>query len=131
MEKTAKVEAVLNVREWKNPTTQQVIYYHTIELDNGDKGSIGKKVSGAIKEGDSLTYTIDGDRIKQVMTNNGFGGGFKGGGSRGSTASFSLSYAKDIVIAAMPHHPDKTVNEWVEATKAIAGKLNTWLKENE
>jgi hypothetical protein len=129
--KTAKVSEVIQIREWRKTPQDNPIYYHVIALDNGDKGSIGKRSSGAIKEGDTLNYTIDGDRIKEVQQN-GFGGGFRGSaGGRGSTASFSLSYAKDLVIAAMPFHQDKTVNDWVEATKMIAGKFQTWLKENE
>jgi hypothetical protein len=131
-QKTAKVEDVIQIREWTNPTTQQVIYYHVIALDNGDKGSVGKKSRDAVKVGDTLTYTIDGDKIKQVQQN-GFGGGFKGGQQRGSSASFALSYSKDLMcsIVASGKTADLKALEIADATMIIAGRFKNWLKENE
>ena len=125
-QKTAKVTDVPTIREWKSPEGRS-IYYHTVVLDNGDKGSVGKKTSGAIKEGDTLNYTIDGDKIKEVFQNNGFGG-FKGG-QRGSSASFALSYAKDLVSAG--HVKLDTIKDMTEATIAVANRFHSWLKEHE
>jgi hypothetical protein len=130
-QKTAKVEDVIQIREWTNPTTKQVIYYHVIALDNGDKGSVGKKSRDAVKVGDTLTYTIDGDKIKQVQPN-GFGGGFRGAPQKSSSASFALSYAKDIAVANI-NKSDKPLEMYALADKVIATatKFNAWLKENE
>jgi hypothetical protein len=131
MEKTAKVKEVLSVREWTGQ--HGTIYFHKIELDNGDIGDIGKKVRDGIKPGDTLTYTIEqtehGNRIKAVQPQ---GNGFRGGGkSSGSPASFALSYAKDLMIASMPFHQDVKVADWVDVTLAAANKFHTFLKERE
>lgn len=127
--KTAKVTEVIQIREWPNPKGGS-IFYHVIALDNGDKGSVGKKAKGAIKEGDTLNYTIDGDKIKEAFQQNGFGGGFKA--QRGSSASFALSYAKDIAVANIAKS-DKPLEMDALAGKIIAtaAKFQNWLKENE
>jgi hypothetical protein len=126
-QKTAKVEDVIQIREWTNPTSQQVIYYHVIALDNGDKGSVGKKSRDAVKVGDTLTYTIDGDKIKEVFQGNGFRGGFKA--PSGSPASFALSYAKDIAVANI-NKSEKQLEMDALADKVIsaATKFHSWLE---
>lgn len=128
--KTAKVTEVIQIREWTNPTSKQVIYYHVIALDNGDRGSVGKRNRDAVKEGDTLTYTIDGDKIKQVQQN-GFGGGFKGQ-QRGSSASFALAYAKDLAVANIAKS-EKPLEMEPLADKVIAAatKFHNFLKERE
>ncbi len=119
-------------------------YYHDIVLDNGDQGSIGKKVENGIKPGDSLTYTIEpgqhGNKIKQVFDDAAgqfapprhepqqSSGNFQ---KRSNGAAFSLSYAKDLMIAAMPFHQDITTNQWIEATLVAATKFDAWMKEVE
>lgn len=131
--KTAKVTEILQRRKWEGP--HGTVYYYKLEMDNGEIGEIGKKKDNAIHVGESLTYTSeDGDwglKFKAVQENsNGFGG--KGAyGSRGSSASFSLSYSKDLMIAAMPLHPEIPVSQWVDVTITTATKFQNWLKANE
>lgn len=125
--KTAKVTAVTGVRPYDGKFGR--VFYHQIELDNGDKGSVGKKSENAVKVGDVLNYEINGDNIKLIQPQQ--GNGFKGGQSRGSSASFALAYAKDLMVAAMPLHPEVPVSQWVEVSLSAAKKFQGFLKENE
>lgn len=132
--KTAKVTGIAGIRPWDGQNG--TVYYHTLEMDNDEVISLGKKQENAFKVGDEITYetseTPDGKkRYKQVMPNAFGGNGFRGGQQRGSSASFALSYAKDLMIAAMPFHQDVKTSEWVSATVTAAGKFQAWLKENE
>jgi hypothetical protein len=106
MEKKAKITRTVFTSEWTNPKGGQV-YYHTIELDNGDTGQIGskEKMPSKLNPGSELSYTIEstprGNKIKAVMPQ----GGFKPGGGRpvvdprAQFIGFSASYAKDLVMA--------------------------------
>lgn len=133
-QKTAKVLAVLSCREWQNPKGGS-IWFHKVELDNGEIGEIGKKKQDAFKIGDPLAYTSEkteyGLKFKEVFSGNGFGG-FRGGQQRGSSASFALSYAKDIAVANISKS-DKPIEMEALAGKVIAtaAKFQAWLKENE
>lgn len=134
-EKTAKVKEVLQKRKWDGPNG--TVFYYKLELDNGDIGEIGKKKDNAIHVGETLTYTAEesdyGLKFKAVQQSNGFGGGgFRGGAQKGSTASFALSYAKDLAIANMakttePLPLDQLANKII----ATAGVFQKWMKENE
>ncbi len=128
-QKTAKVTGVLECRKWDGPNG--TLYFHKIELDNGEVGTIGKKKENAFNIGDSLTYTSEesqyGLKFKAAQQGNGFGGGK----SSGSPASFALSYAKDVMVAAMPLHPEVKVSDWVDVTLAAANKFHNFLKEHE
>lgn len=142
-QRTAKVRNIENIRQWDGP--HGTIWFHEIMLDNGDQGSIGKKRSGGIAVGEEITYTIEassnGNKIKQVFEPQNNQGQFapprsettgtavQTRGGRGSGASFALSYSKDLMIAAMPYHPDVTTNQWIEATLSAATKFDNWLKE--
>lgn len=77
MSKQAKITASQFQKEWVNPKTNQTIYYHSIELDNGDKGQIGsnKQSPDFLSVGSTLEYDIDGDKIKRVQPAKSFGGG--------------------------------------------------------
>jgi hypothetical protein len=129
MTKTAKVKAIIGIREWAG--NNGTVYYHKLEMDNGEIGEIGKKKNNAFQIGDSLTYTSEesqyGLKFKAAQEN-GFKGGFK---SQGSPASFALSYSKDIIVAAMPFHQEKTVAEMTDACIGIAKKFHAFLKEHE
>lgn len=139
-ERTAKVRQIENIKKWDGP--HGTIWFHSIVLDNGDSGSIGKKKEFGIAIGDEITYTIEpgqgGNKIKQVFappTDGDSGDSTSTGGTtyqkRGSGASFALSYAKDVMIAAMPFHQDITTNQWIEATLVAAERFNAFLKEHE
>lgn len=129
--KTATVTEVKGCREWKGE--RGTIWFHDIVLDNGDKGSIGKKNQNAVREGDSLNYTIDGDRIKEVQQfGNGGGGGFRGG-TPASKSAMALAYAKDLIVAqiAAGKTGEAKTSDLAEATITVAKKFHAFIKEND
>lgn len=102
MEKKAKITRTVFKNKWEG--NGNTVYYHDIELDNGDKGSIGAKeqMPSKLNPGQELTYTIDGNKIKAVNTPS--GGGFAGGGKKGpdpkvQIVGFAMSYTKDLIVA--------------------------------
>lgn len=106
MEKTAKITRTVFKNVWNNPKGGQV-FYHDIELDNGDKGSIGSKeqMPAKLNPGAELTYTIEGNKIKAVVPAQQPSGGQWP--NRSKTApepriqmiSFAMAYTKDLVVA--------------------------------
>lgn len=103
MEKKAKITRTTFKNEWTG--NGNTVYYHDIELDNGDKGSIGskEKMPSKLNPGNELTYTIDAGKIKAAQPANG-GGGFAGGGKKGpdpkvQIVGFAMSYTKDLIVA--------------------------------
>lgn len=131
-QKTAKVTGILECRKWDGP--KGTIYFHKIELDNGETGSIGKKTENAFKVGDSLTYTSEESEygLKFKAVQNGFGGNGFGGKSSGSPASFALSYSKDLMcsLVAAGKTSDLKAQEIADAALVVATKFNDWLKAN-
>src|SRR4051812_38954664 len=109
-QKTAKITEIFRVNPWKD------MFFFELEMDNGDVASIGKKSQTALKEGDSITYTLEkkdngGFRMKEVRQGNfGGGGGYRGGGSAGTPASFALAYAKDVAVAMITANKTKDAN---------------------
>lgn len=131
MEKTSKVKRVTFKTEWQKkengvPTGNKV-FYHDIELENGDSGSIGcKEMSPAkLNPGQELTYTIDGNKIKAVQAPNGFNGGFKAK-APANNASFCLAYSKDIFIAKLQSLGGKEVKE--DEIFSLADKMYNWME---
>lgn len=105
MEKTAKITRTTYKNVWNNPKGGQV-FYHDIELDNGDKGSIGSKeqMPAKLNPGSELTYTIDNGKIKAVVPQQQGGGQWPKGGKpapepRIQMISFAMAYTKDLVVA--------------------------------
>lgn len=105
MEKTSKITRTVFVSEWSGPSGQ--VYYHEIELANGDKGQIGskEKMPAKLNPGSDLTYTIEetarGNKIKAVAAQ-GQQGGFQGRKApepRVQMISFAAAYTKDLVVA--------------------------------
>lgn len=106
MEKRAKITRTVFKSEWAGPNGN--VYYHDIELDNGDKGSIGskEKMPAKLNPGQELAYTIEADsrggfKIKAINPQG--GGGFGGGGKKGpdpkvQIVGFAMSYTKDLII---------------------------------
>jgi len=82
--KKAKIKSVGTPKEYVND--KGTFYYFQIEMDNGDKGSIGSKDSSPsfLSVGAELSYefteTDKGNKIKRVNDNP-----FKGGGKFDST----------------------------------------------
>lgn len=104
MEKTAKITRTVFKNEWKGDKGS--VFYHEIELDNGDKGQIGTKehLPAKLNPGQELTYTIEaterGNKIKAVQpAGGGFGGGRKGPDPKVQIVGFAMAYTKDLVVA--------------------------------
>lgn len=104
--KTAKITRTTFVSEWAGPNGN--VYYHSIELDNGDSGQIGskEKMPAKLNPGQELTYTLEstprGNKIKAVVENR---PQFKGSGKpqvdpRQQVATFAMSYTKDLIVAS-------------------------------
>lgn len=103
MEKTSKIKSCRFVSEWPGPSG--IVFYHEIQLENGDLGQIGTKEKNPDKlaVGQELTYIIEstsrGNKIKAVSA---AGGGFKGKPQRDpkeQMISFATAYTKDLVVA--------------------------------
>jgi hypothetical protein len=105
MEKKAKIVRTTFKSTWAGPNGN--VYYHTVELDNGDKGEIGTKeqMPAKLNPGQELTYTIEttdkGTKIKAVAPapGGGFGGGRKGPEPKTQIIGFAMSYTKDLIVA--------------------------------
>lgn len=106
MEKKAKIIKCSFSKEWGEG--QSKTFFHEIELDNGDKGSIGAKQKNPdkLKVNSELIYTIEsgqyGNKIKAIAAPG--GGGFTGGGKKGpdpkvQIVGFAMAYTKDLVVA--------------------------------
>jgi hypothetical protein len=126
MEKTAKITRTVFKNVWNNPKGGQ-IFYHDIDLDNGDRGQIGCKEQNPSKidPGNSLTYTIEADgrgnqKIKAVNPAQQGGGAWKAGGKerdpKVQVVGFAMSYTKDLIVAGkltigdLPKHFDIIYN---------------------
>lgn len=92
------------VSDWAGPNG--AVYYHEIELSNGDKGQIGskEKMPAKLNPGNELTYTLEstprGNKIKAVSDK---GAPFQGKkvfqDPRAQFIGFSAAYSKDLVVA--------------------------------
>lgn len=105
MEKKGRITRAVFISEWSNPQGGNV-YYHEIELDNGDKGQIGskEKMPAKLNPGQELTYTIEttsrGNKIKAVQGDRPqFAGKKPFQDPRAQFIGFSAAYAKDLVVA--------------------------------
>jgi len=102
-EKKSKIRSCRFVSEWAGQNG--IVYYHEIELDNGDKGQIGTKDKNPekLEIGNELTYTIEstsrGNKIKIVSGAGGFKGGKPQRDPKEQMISFSTSYVKDLICA--------------------------------
>lgn len=108
--KTAKITASKFKSKWSPPDKpNQVTYYHDIELDNGDRGSIGtnEQEPQFLNVGESLTYDIGphpkraGDfQIKKAGSWGGKGGGgFAKEPFEEKAVGMSYAFAKDLTVA--------------------------------
>lgn len=73
---TSKVKRIEEIKEWAGQ--KGTVYYHNLEMENGDKINIGKQKQLSV--GDELTYEItehgqqEYQKAKSVNPNNGFKG---------------------------------------------------------
>ena len=124
MEKTSKIKSSKFLKEWQGD--KGIIYYHEIELDNGDHGQIGTKerLPDKLNMGQELTYTIEsgsyGNKIKAV--NPGGGSGFKGGRQQQEPKiqfiGFAARYSIDYLIANK-----EPLNQFDKAFDVIYNKM--------
>lgn len=98
MEKKAKITRTTFKQKWEGGGN--TVFYHDIELDNGDKGSIGAKeqMPAKLNPGQELTYTIEGNKIKAVNSAPPFAGGKKGPDPKVQVVAFAMSYTKDLIV---------------------------------
>lgn len=127
MEKTSKITRTIFKNEWTSPQGQK-IYYHDVELENGDKGSIGAKeqMPSKLNPNQELTYTIEGNKIKAVVPKPSFGGGGKGYTApdpKVQMISFSMSYAKDLIVGSKVDIKDLEIT-FDRIYKAMTSKLS-------
>lgn len=131
--KTSKVIEVLGAREFQGK--HGAVFYHDIVLENGDAGSVGKKKSGAIAVGDTINYTIDGQRISLVYPTRSARGGFSNRDPGAIAAAVALKAATHITVANIQAagQPLGMNGELTTKITNLADGLYEWLrtKENE
>lgn len=96
----------ISFKETYNPEPSKTFYIHNISFDNGDVGIVylKDKMPERCKEGVECEYYMAGDRVKdfkvvkeeQPKTENNME---QPKNTYNSSASFAVSYAKDIVVA--------------------------------
>jgi len=128
-EKTATILKCTFTKEWKNPKGA-IVYYHLLQLDNGDVGNIGtmEKNPSKIKEGTKITYEIKDDKIKLVVDSGYKATKSKGGGgayrkremSDEEFLGYAWSYAKDLIVAGKKM---KDFKELKDLARAIYGEI--------
>lgn len=136
--KTAKVKKVRSIRERNLGGEKGVIFYITLEMDNGDIGEIGKKKRDAFKPGDSLSYTISKTGDNGQFTNfvehrpNSYGGRGGGGFSAPRIEAMALSYGKDIIVARIASGAckDMTKEQIRDAVQWFGKEFLAWLKDH-
>lgn len=117
MEKTSKVQAIGDVNQWDWP--KGTIYYHTLEMENGETISLGKTKENAFSVGEEVTYEeytkSNGKKwYKHVTDSQKQYGGKSYSNSRNYRAesvSYSMSYAKDIFIAKIQAWEELDLND--------------------
>lgn len=137
--KTSKIVKCKFLRIWNNPNGKD-LFYHELTMENGDIGNVGTvdKYPEKIDEGRTITYTLDGNKLKleavEVVASQSQGsggntapakrgksGGGGGGGGRPKSQTdylgFAYAYAKDLVIAG------KTKKTDMDALKKIAEEI--------
>ena len=134
MEKISKITKVEMLQEWSN--ANGTFYPHKVTFENGDVAIANKKSQNAYIAGQEIKYQIVGqdnvgnNKFKEVKEDYSYGGGGrpKGGYSKGSNASFALSYAKDIAVAFINNENEDNLSS--DDILALANKFNKWLNEN-
>lgn len=135
--KTAKVKKVRSIRQKDLGGQKGIIFYITLEMDNGDVGEIGKKKKDAFKPGDTLRYSIsitgnEGQFVNFIEDKPAYGGGRGGGSSAPRVEAMALSYGKDIIVARIASGAckDMTKEQIRDAVQWFGKEFLGWLKEN-
>ena len=129
--KTSKIKECNYTGDWKAPNGD-VLYFHSLTLQNGDIGNVAcaEKYASKIEVGKSVDYTITGNKIKLVQpegatstpeTYNGNNSSRKPAYQKKKAAhdflGYACSYAKDLVIAG------KATAKDIKAYEAAAEKI--------
>jgi len=137
--KTAKITNIEDVREWNSSDGARTVFYFKLELDNGEKGELGKKSRDALKIGDEITYTSEqtqyGLKFKSVNPQFGGGGGQSQGKRNAPQADYRtmlLSYAKDIVVARVAYQLElQPVESIAKDVTDLADAFQRWYQASE
>lgn len=114
MEKTSKIKSCRFVREWQGQNG--TVYYHAVELENGDKGEVGarKQDPEELQPGKELTYTITSREFRgnteytiKPVRKSGSGGGGKGA----PRDEARITYLSCLASACTLHQQSSMVNE--------------------
>ena len=145
--KTSRIEDILNINRKEN--AYGVTFYYDLVLENGDRGSVGKKSDDAFRVGQQFTYTAEegpfGLRFKEFREQfgNGNGGGWQPKAQGAPQAvqvqprqaddrnrSFALAYAKDVVVALVSANGGAINSEQAaSATLRVADRFLEWLSD--
>jgi hypothetical protein len=142
--KKAKILICKFSTEWLNPITKKIIYYHSLILDNGDVGTIGKmeNLPKEISIDSIIEYTISEDgKIKIISSSNDSKENDKSVSNNDSSKSFkqknrikgqeaflgyAWSYAKDLIIAGKT---SKDLKELDKVAEHIYNKIGEMLEK--
>ena len=127
MEKKSKIKTSVFSNEWTNPSGGKT-YYYDIALQNGDTGACGvsQKDSIRVKVGSTVTYNINGNKIKILSVEN--EQSYKSNYKRGKTTQDSMlgyawSYAKDLHIAGKTMEDIDELNRMARYIYKEIGKM--------
>jgi len=135
MSKSSKIAQCLFKSEWRNPSGG-IVYYHDLVLENGDRGSVGKKdkMPAEIQPGRTITYTIEGTKMKIERENQqpqqsasaapaAKASGYVKTVKHTDYLGYSYGYAKDLIIAG------KTTKKDMENLKLVAETIYAHIGE--
>lgn len=123
MLKTAKIKKVVQEKEYSGAFGK--FYYVTVEMENGDKGTISRKTEKAVSEGTELTYTLgekngyavlNEPKTPRIYTK-----------SQQSEAVVALNAAVNFAssLSTTKNHP---IADWSPHILALADQFHHWLK---
>ncbi len=133
---TSKITRVVEIKgdgvQWRG------VYYHLLEMDNGDKINIGKKKH--LTEGEQLSYEVLEVGQQEYAKAKSWNPDYNNDSpkpnytakksSPSNNASFALSYAKDIFVAHGGETPENTPKAIADHVTGIADEFLKWLNEN-
>jgi hypothetical protein len=137
--KTSQIVSCEFTNEFKPPKTNNVVYYHRLELANGDIGTIGtlEKMPDRLAVGTVINYDYDSVnrkiKLEQSMSDfaassSGTKKPFKqGGGARVKNQDeflgYSWGYAKDLIIAGKTMKDVEELNKVARYIYSEIGKM--------
>lgn len=132
MTKESKVKEIKKIRPWTGE--RGTVYYFTLEMENGDKGEIGKQTEQSLKVGSLLKYTIETGKkgqsvFKEVREGKGWAQASKPAQSNAVTA---LQCAEDLAAAYVSKCdvPIEKMDALADRILATADKFKKWLDCN-